>query len=401
MNRILFVDDEPGILDGLRNSLRRQRHRWEMVFVASGTEALRELEKAPCDLVVTDMRMPLMDGAELLRRVKAGWPATARIVLSGQAEQEAILRTLPVAHQFLCKPCDPEQLSAVIDRSCRLGALLNHDPLRRAIGALDSLPCLPRHRAALEATLARPGTGLAEVGAIVERDPALSVKLLQLVNSGYFGSGGTQCSIRQAVTYLGLELLRTLVTDTQVFATPPTASGGMDLEPWQRHSLRMARLMRRFFAGEKLAEEAYALGLIHDVGEVVLAAALAGPHGRSGTAPIASGATATLREPLNADVGHAEVGAYLLGIWGLPLSMVEAVTHHHRPSALAANADCRLLAALHTADALLGSCAGEAGAEHQLDTAFLARAVPASLLEQWRRIAMDEAEEEIAREQMP
>jgi DNA-binding NtrC family response regulator len=116
MIRILFVDDDQDILAGLRNRLRAQRSRWDMVFVQSGYEALEELELASFDVVVSDMRMPLMDGAELLAQVKDRHPDVARIVLSGDAERDAVQRALPIVHQFLTKPCDGNVLRAAIEQ---------------------------------------------------------------------------------------------------------------------------------------------------------------------------------------------------------------------------------------------------------------------------------------------
>src|SRR6266545_6839404 len=112
--RILFVDDEPAILKGLQNLLFRDRPRWEMVFANSGELAVRELAKAPFDVVVSDIRMPGMDGATLLNHVKDRYPTTARIMLSGHAEREAIVRALPALQQLLSKPCNAQTLRRAI-----------------------------------------------------------------------------------------------------------------------------------------------------------------------------------------------------------------------------------------------------------------------------------------------
>lgn len=120
MRRILFVDDEPAVLEGLRNLFRKQRRHWEMVFAPGGMEALGELERTRFDVVVSDMRMPGIDGAELLRRVKDGYPSIARIVLSGHAEPEAVARVLPVADTYVSKPCDAEALRVAIEQGCAL-----------------------------------------------------------------------------------------------------------------------------------------------------------------------------------------------------------------------------------------------------------------------------------------
>ena len=129
---VLFVDDEQAILDGLRNSLRKERKRWDMTFALGGQQALEDMKQTPADVVITDMRMPGMDGAELLRHIQRDFPAAARIVLSGQAERESIMRALPVTHQFLHKPCDGETLRAVIEQTHALHKLMQNPALDRA-----------------------------------------------------------------------------------------------------------------------------------------------------------------------------------------------------------------------------------------------------------------------------
>ena len=137
---VLFVDDEQAILDGLRNSLRKERKRWDMTFALGGQQALEEMKKTPADVVITDMRMPGMDGAELLRHIQRDFPAAARIVLSGQAERESIMRALPVTHQFLHKPCDGETLRAVIEQTHALHKLMQNPALTALVGKLERIP---------------------------------------------------------------------------------------------------------------------------------------------------------------------------------------------------------------------------------------------------------------------
>ncbi|MDB5970587.1 MAG: hypothetical protein JWQ90_3037 [Hydrocarboniphaga sp.] len=398
MNRLLFVDDEPGILEALKNSLRKQRGRWDMVFVASGAAALQEMEKAPFDLVVSDMRMPQMDGAELLRRVKERYPATARMVLSGQAEQSEILRALPVTHQFLSKPCDPEQLLSVIDRTCGVYSLLRKGPAQDVIGALDQLPSLPRSYTDLKRAMEKPQPDIAEVTAIVQNDPAMCIKILQLVNSSYFGLARPMSSIRQAVTYLGLELLKALALSAHIFSTMESAClRGVCLDQLQQHSVRMARMMRRFITDPRQSEEAFTTGLVHDVGKILLALSFGKRYESVSERVRSEGLACHEIEEELLGVTHAEVGAYLLGIWGLPFPVVEAVAFHHRPSAFAAGEGATLLAALHVADTLCdGPCDGRAAGVGALDRAFIERSGCAAELPRWRAIVADEVAGRIA-----
>ena len=143
--RILFVDDEPNVLSGLRRMLRSMRREWFMAFAHSGLEALAMLDDTPFDIVVTDMRMPGMDGAALLKQVMHRHPKTVRIVLSGQADREEILRAVGPIHQYLSKPCDAETIKATLTRACALDGLLPDDHLKELISKMETLPSLPSH----------------------------------------------------------------------------------------------------------------------------------------------------------------------------------------------------------------------------------------------------------------
>src|SRR5262249_35044517 len=151
------------------------------------TEALAELKIAPVDIVISDMRMPGLDGASLLAKIKEDYPATARLILSGHAERDAILRALPVAHQFLSKPCDATVLRTAIERTCDLHRLLEDEAIRQVVGRLDRLPSVPQTYVELTEAASRPGASTSDFATIIERDPAMSAKVLQLVNSAYFG----------------------------------------------------------------------------------------------------------------------------------------------------------------------------------------------------------------------
>jgi putative nucleotidyltransferase with HDIG domain len=368
-HRILFVDDEVSILDGLKNLLHKQRHLWNMVFSASGEAALAELEKAPFDVIVSDMRMPGMDGAALLTAVKAAYPDVARIILSGQAEREAVIRALPVAHQFLSKPCDGESLRVVIERACRLQRLLTDGAIRTAIGKLDALPSAAATYQDLTQALADPNVGLGTVAAIVERDPAMSAKVLQLVNSAYFGLAQRVTSVSQAMVYLGADTMKGLVLTSQVFALAERARiPGLSIDALQQHSLMTARLAKRLVVNQRVGDDAFTAGLLHDIGQVALGVSM--PEVYADILKAARECPLHEAEHARLGVSHAEVGAYLLGFWGLPFTVVEAVAYHHRPSAVDAG-DREVLAAVHVADTLVDADDSEPGLTQGLDIAFL------------------------------
>ena len=387
--RILFVDDEQSLLDGLQDILRKHRREWKMVFALGAEAALAELAAAPCDVIVSDMRMPGLDGAALLERVRDDYPQVARIVLSGHAEREAVVRALPVAHQYLSKPCDVAVLQAVIERMCHLQALVEDDVVRTTAGRLDRLPSVPSRHRELVTVSGSAACGLADVTAVVETDPAMAAKVLQLANSAYFGSGQRTTSVRRAAAYLGVDLIQDMVATTQVF--DPVAMpmrGGLSLERLQQHSLRTARLAGRLMPDQSRAEEAFTAALLHDVGKIVLA--LGFPDRYADVLALAQETGRPLYEVEKGALGvtHAEAGAYLLGVWGLPCSIVEAIAYHHTPR-LASPGTRDVIAAIHVADALANGAAPP-HRRHLIDLEFLDEVGLASSLPAWERIATDE-----------
>jgi HD-like signal output (HDOD) protein/ActR/RegA family two-component response regulator len=313
--RILFADDEANVLQGLRSVLRPQRHEWDMVFATGGPAALDEIKKSAFDVVVTDMRMPIVDGAELLRQTKELQPKAVRIVLSGQTDAETALKTVFTAHQFLAKPCDVEKLRSVVQRACRLNELITSDELRGLAGDVSILPAAPRTYLAITQRLADPSCPITEVAGIVEREPSLCAKVLQVVNSAFFGLPRNVSSITQATNYLGTLALRNLALAMEVVAAASRAKlplSNQELLAFQTNSLLTGLLGRRWFASDRRkADEAFVAGMLRDMGHLVLAA-----QGRSSAADLDC---------------HGELSAYLLGLWGIPHGVLEPVAFHEQP----------------------------------------------------------------------
>ncbi|MEJ5237871.1 MAG: response regulator [Limisphaera sp.] len=354
--RILFVDDEPMVLDGLRRALRSMRTQWIMEFATSGAEALARLEKSPFDVLVSDMRMPGMNGVELLRAVMQRWPEVVRLILSGQADEQQILQCVGLAHQYLAKPCDPESLRSAIHRATVAGHSLNNPRLRQLLGRLDHLPSVPRLYEELLQKLEDPETTLEELAAVVARDPAMTAQILKLVNSAFFGLPHTVADIQEAVGFLGLNTLKTLVLALHAFHQYESRNlGWFPYEALWRHSLevgaRARQWAREMQASTDVAEQAAVAGLLHDVGQLVLAVNLGEEYAQIWRE--ARQQTLPLDEAEQAALGttHAEVGGYLLGLWGLPEPVVEAIAHHHQPGN-PASPEFSALTAVHLAETL-------------------------------------------------
>ncbi len=392
MKRILFVDDEQQILDGLRALLRPKRHVWETVFVSSGRAALVELDGSVFDVVVSDMKMPEMDGATLLRHVQARHPGVVRIVLSGHAELEAALRTVPVAHQFLLKPCDSTVLEAVVQRACDLQALVNNEALRKFVGGVESLPPLPHIYVQLTTLLQDENAAMTDIAHVIEQDPAMCAKVLQLVNSSFIGLGRVVSDIEQAISYLGLNLLKNLTLAAQVFnARALNDAHGLRMHRLQRHGLLVGAIARRLAGpGQKQADDAFMAGILHDIGKLVLL------EHQPDTYDLVQQMARLSHRPSHEvefevlGATHAEIGGFLLGIWGLPYPIVEAAANHHAPGRVHAPSQDVLTAvyvANHLAREQEATLGVDESIQNPLDEAYLAAAGVAEHLDEWREIA--------------
>jgi HD-like signal output (HDOD) protein len=400
VKRVLFVDDETRVLDGLRRMLHKHRNLWDMVFVSSGQAALDELAKSGFDVLVSDMRMPQMDGAALLAVVQEKYPKVVRIVLSGHTEMEAALRAVPVAHQFLSKPCSPEQLLEMVKRATGLKDLLADATLQHTIGRIKQLPAFPRTYHALLAALHNPNVGMKEIAGIVGRDVGLCAKLLQLVNSAFFGLSRRVTSIETAVSLLGTNMVKNLVLSLEVFQGTPGHNRLFSTDVLQQHCFFAGNVARSLLKDAHEADDAFAAGVLHDLGELILLTGLPDLFRetvRRGTE------TKTSRHAVELEkmgVTHAEVGAYLLGLWGLPYCIVEAVAHHHHPRDVD-GANVRVLAAVHVADRLLQETQlGDQVAEAtpgEIHPACVEALGGAALLPEWRKL-VEEQEAAIQKE---
>ena len=328
--RVLFVDDEPMVLEALENRLRRYRHRWAMVFVDSAAAAISVLECTPFDVIVTDMRMPNQDGRALLEWVKEHAPSMGRIVLSGYTDRQSALACLGIAHLTLGKPCEIDALERGIECAGRFQHLLSHPTLKDVVGSTDRLPTLPRVSLELRTALADEHASIGTIAGIVERDPGLSAKLLQVINSPIFGLRRSVTSSREAVSYLGLDLLQDLMLALHTYSCFELPVGGrLTMQMHRDHSLRTARIAAAIAGREHAA--AFSAGLLHDVGTLLLHAELPDLMNELYCASVVQGRPQHELEREAWGVTHADVGAFLLGLWGLPDSIVQSVALHHSP----------------------------------------------------------------------
>jgi HD-like signal output (HDOD) protein len=263
------------------------------------------------------------------------------------------MRALPVTHQFLHKPCDGDTLRAVIEQTHALHKLMQNPALTALVGKLDRIPAVPSTYTELARLAQDPKSDSSAFAKVIELDAAVCAKVLQLVNSAYFGLGQKIVSVRAAVTYLGVEVIKSLVLGSTSFSDKAISEvKGFSPDRLQHHSMLTALLAKKIVANPALADAAFTAGLLHDIGALVLLYAAPPDYVRSLERAKQLGGDSAAAEREIFGVTHAEVGAYLLGLWGIPFPIVEAVAFHHRPNEVALESR-PLVSAIHIASGLV------------------------------------------------
>jgi HD-like signal output (HDOD) protein len=396
--RVLFVDDEANVLQGLQRMLRPLRDEWDIETAGSGPEALARMAQVGFDVIVSDMRMPGMDGAQLLTEVRQRFPQTIRIILSGQSDQESILRSVGPTHQYLSKPCSTEMLKATVGRACAVRDLLAQDTLRQLLSKIHNLPSLPSLYLEVMKELQSPDASIERVGKIIAKDPAMSAKILQLVNSAFFGFPTRITHPSRAVTILGLEKVKSLVLSIHVFSEFQAAQlPGFSLEILWEHSIKVANfsklIAKDVAAAPAMVDDCFSAGLLHDTGRLILAGNMAREYGQMLALVQQKKISQEEAEQEVFGATHAEVGAYLLGLWGLPHPIIEAVAFHHTPRECF-NLEFSPLAAVHSADVLDHEMrhTGEENYVSRADLLYLQTCSLADKFPGWRAACLAEAQ---------
>ena len=354
---LLFVDDETEILEGIQDSLRKHRKQWDMSFVRGGEEAIAELEKKNYDVIICDMRMPLVDGVDVLKHAKLRHPATIRIMLSGYSNIDRTIDVSSLAHRYLSKPCDLQELETTIRSSLELAEKLNNETIKEIAGAVDLLPVSNSQHQHLLELINSDDTPIAEIGQIIEFDIALTTKVLHLVNSAFFRRSRKIESAKEAATYLGTDLIKSIVLADQLFSLS-VGRESVDrncVDRLQKHSWLSASIAKHLMTDTEYADAAFTAALLHEIGSLVLCIErpdLLNAPVECNLDPNINNVNA--QEPANDSI-QEQLGAYLLNLLGMPYVIVEAIAFYQRPSMLERSV-LDVVGALHIANHLAEVC---------------------------------------------
>jgi putative nucleotidyltransferase with HDIG domain len=393
--RILFVDDEPMVLKGLQRTLRKMRREWDMTFVVSGREALDVLGKKPMDVIVSDLRMPEMDGGRLLAQVKKQHPHVVRIILSGQLDQEMTLKSVRLVHQSLSKPCDAEVLKHTLAKLFALRDFLSDESIKSIISQIESLPSLPAIYTEVIAEMQSDDPSIKKVGEIISKDISMTAKILQMVNSAFFGLFQKIKSPEQAVMMLGMETIKALVLSVKIFSEfNQNSFSWFNIDKLFDHSLTVSMYAKTIIKNENLDQglinNSMMAGLLHDLGKLILATNFEKPYRQLLAEAQGTGKSLLDLEYETFRTSHAEIGAYLMGLWRLENSIIEAIAFHHLP-ARSMTQNIGLLTAVHVGNALDHEARTPPGenTELQCDTDYLDKLEITSRIPQWRQVCSE------------
>jgi HD-like signal output (HDOD) protein/ActR/RegA family two-component response regulator len=390
MKRILFVEDNPVLLELYGLLLSGDRHRWETTLAPDAETALGILREKTFDVVASDMQMPGMNGIQFLSEVGKSHPHTSRIIISGFADQAEAADSLHCTHQFIPKPFDAKLLRATLDRLGSLDAFLKDEKLRALAGKMRTLPSFPTLYLEILREIESPKSSIEGIAKIIAQDPAITAKILQVANSAAFGVSEQISDPAQATQLLGMTTVRSLVLSAQVYSNfAPGRIKNFSAAALWAHLMKCGDIARAILRHERAdfaeCEDAFTAGMLHDIGKLMLADSL--PDEYSRVLALADEENISVCEAEQQIFGatHAGLAAYLFGMWGLPAAIVEAVAFHHTPEQSALK-KCSALTAVHVANALCDPAI-------PLNLDYLAALDVADRVEEWREVA---AESELA-----
>ncbi|MES9992423.1 MAG: response regulator [Candidatus Thiodiazotropha sp.] len=388
---ILFVDSDSNQLKSLRRNLREFRNKWQLLFAENAEQALELMQQAAVDIVVSETQLTGMPGSELLKEVQLHYPSATRLLFSGQAMRTPAQEIVNHAHQFIAKPCERDQLIDILQRVFHLRSLLNNPALEEMISSMGTLPSLPTTYQQMITALQSETATIKDIGRIVAQDIGMSTKILQLVNSAFFGLPRQIASPEQAVSLLGIETVSNLTLSVGVFSQlEPDVIEEFHLEQLWHHSMLVSGLVPHLAKASDLDQQHYQIpmlaGLLHDLGKLVLATQDREEYRRIVQQSDRDGAPLYETEAESLWCNHATIGAFLMGLWGLPYSAVEAVALHHSAQRQSKERlDCLLV---YAANLLVESLDPNQASDHYT-TESLETLITPEILKKWKTITLE------------
>lgn len=373
--RILFVAGVTSEIAELHDEfMSRQGGYWESYVADCGLDALDYLAETPCHAVVADLRLEDMTGVQVLNQAARAQIRALRVLLVDPGDLQSLIRCVGGVHQFLIKPCVARRLELALERMQKMDGWLPSLRVHELVGRLPKMPSPPTsyNELAVELHTGEPRRDV--VAGLLARDPVITAKLLQLVNSASYGDAPEQSDPMLALSGQGLDTIKELVELAHQYSHfNATQGSGFSPQSLWEHSQRVSRvagwIAEAAGAGDDVVKLSVTAGLLHDVGKVAVAANLPRQFNEAQFTARAQKLKFWEAEQQQLGATHAEVGGWMMCVWGLPLSVVEAVTLHHHPGRLATRRFTPLTA-VHVANAFAKASSIEQ-VHDELDMAYI------------------------------
>lgn len=332
MKRILFVDDEIQILKSLSRLFMDTEY--EVLIAEGGEEGLQILAEQAVDLVVSDMRMPYMNGYEFLSIVKEKYPYLTRLILSGYSEESILFKALEknIAKLYLFKPWQNDKLLQTINQIFQTEDLLRNNNLLTLINNTDDLPSLKFNYQKI-IQLIESDTEIQNIALEIEKDASIASKILHIANSAYFGA--RTGSIRQAISYIGLQNTKNLILSTSVIdlLTISNIPSEFVENIWQLAfvSNRLLFFLYQKHLNKKLPDLSSTAGLLMNIGMMFFLKYFKEKYLELLLLFRKEKLDILELEKEHFNITHSEAGAYLLKWWEFPYPIIEAALYHHNP----------------------------------------------------------------------
>lgn len=352
---ILFVTTDEKLMSELIRNIVPIQDDYSIFFADNGERCLQILANNKIDFVFSSANIIMPTGANILNEIKRLFPEVIRFALVPNLDNQTVAQISQYVHQLVPPPYTKETIVERIQRTLHIQKILNNEKVVNLVKNTTTLPSLPEIYIQIEQETAKPDFSLIKIANLISKDPNLTAKILQIVNSAYFGLQKEVTNINFALSYLGVNVIKSLIFYIHLFSHfKITSENRKHLEKFWQHSLVVAsnsyHLANKYLQEKYEIDSSYTAGVLHDVGKFILLNTYTYPQN------IILLAEQKAIDNLEAELEiyectHAEIGAYLLGLWGFPLHIVEAVAYHHQPSLLN-KSKLNLATIIHLADFL-------------------------------------------------
>jgi len=332
VKNILIVDDEVQILKALVRLFMDTDY--EIVIAEGGEEALKILEKQQFNMVISDMKMPYMDGYDLLSKVKELYPKTVRIILSGYSDEKVVFHALQknIARLYVFKPWKNDELIQIVTQLLETEDILNNSNLLNFINNIENLPTIKANYQHI-INLINDDTDISTISNEIEKDISIAAKILNVANSAFYGS--KTGSVKQAVSYIGLQNTKNLITSISIIDTMSenSAAKNMIKNIW-KHSFLSNKLLAFLYEKhlKKRVPDTYSsAGLLHNIGKIFFLKYFYKEYLNLLLKARDDKVDITRLEAEAFTVTHNEAGGYLLEWWEFPFAIVETALYSQNP----------------------------------------------------------------------